>query len=313
MITLPDDAGFRRSVKVHNVELVPFCDWIEASVVFDERTDRVSKSDIVDVLCEGNIYDEQDFAAQRVDDAWLMLRNRQKWLHSGSPFIVEQKHIKRVVPWADVPAHSFCIMLSLACIHREWARMFGPDYNAQGVLFERLTCASLKALGWSVVRTGWSAGTTKKITKVIRKVSSHIKTPRNTSAQRFVGKRDNDGGLDVVCLKRFIDYDTRPGGAPVCLMQCASGRDWSNKLHNPSIEQWGKIISFSTSPIRGLSIPFHLCDNDFLPTCAKVNGLVFDRYRILSASGAKRGWLPKKLAADIVAWISQRVKVLPFA
>lgn len=59
MLQLPT-VGIRRSVGTHNCQQDAILDWIEASLLFTER--RVSKADVVGILCEENVYDSQAFA-----------------------------------------------------------------------------------------------------------------------------------------------------------------------------------------------------------------------------------------------------------
>ena len=47
---------------------------------------ELSHSDIIDVLCENNIYREQDFAAQLVSNGWTELRRRTKSMGVSSPY-----------------------------------------------------------------------------------------------------------------------------------------------------------------------------------------------------------------------------------
>ena len=45
--------------------------------------------------------------------------------------------------------------------------------------------------------------------------------------------------------------------------QCASGANWDKKLKTPDLQIWQKIISFTTIPKRGFSLPFALLKNEF--------------------------------------------------
>ena len=112
MLTLPK-SGMARSVEPeHNVELDALCDWVEASVAF-AKLQFLSGSDIVDVLCEEEIYESQDFAWELVDNAISELQRRRDCLGDGTPFEVQGDRIVRTKNWEDVPAYSFC--LTLAC------------------------------------------------------------------------------------------------------------------------------------------------------------------------------------------------------
>jgi len=134
--------GFRRSIKVHNVKIDILCDWIEGSVTFVSK--RVTQSDLVDVLCENQIYDEQDMAFALIGDAWAELRKRASLLGVGSPFKVESSRVVQVQPWHANAPHAFCLMVSLQAWYKSWAEeQFGSDYTEQGDLFERITDEAL--------------------------------------------------------------------------------------------------------------------------------------------------------------------------
>ena len=77
MLSIPTK-GISRSVNVHNVDLDVFCDWIEASALF-RNGDEVTKSDTVDALRDGEIYESQDFAWEIVSDGWNELRRREEF------------------------------------------------------------------------------------------------------------------------------------------------------------------------------------------------------------------------------------------
>jgi hypothetical protein len=154
MLVLPTK-GFAVSVRVHNVHLDCLAEWIEGCVTFDQ--DRISQSDIVDMLLEDNVYKEQDFAKELVDDGFTELNRRAKSLGKVCPFVVDGLHVKRAMKWEDTPAYSFCLLLSLQVSYRAaFHKIFGADFTEQGLLFERLTMESLSQFGWKTHSTGWS-------------------------------------------------------------------------------------------------------------------------------------------------------------
>jgi len=173
MLTLPE-FGFQRSVTAHkhNGRLDVLVDWIEGSVAFVDE--KLSQTDVVDVLCENDIYDKQDAASERVADAWTELGRRAESVIDGAPFEVAGRRIRRLYAWNDNPAYSFCLLLSLQTLYKGWARQFGTDFTEQGDLFEMLTAECLERLGWTVHRAGWAPGNAAKIRAVVEEVSAHI-------------------------------------------------------------------------------------------------------------------------------------------
>ena len=283
MLPLPT-SGVSRSIGTHNVELPVLADWIEGCALFGEE--RVSSSEVVDVLCEGAIYAEQDFAWIRVSDAWQVLKQRHIWSGEGSPFEITNRHVRRrVVDWKAVPAYSFCLLLTFAQSYPAWAKRFGPDYTEQGTLFEQLTCESLAGIfpDWKIHSTGWTRTNTNKLHAVVKDVASRLgETVGNVG--RWTSKSANEAGLDVLCHRPFPDGRV---GVPVYLLQCASGRNWREKLHTPKLNIWTRIITFAAQPRKAFAMPFALADDEFCRDCALVEGMLLDRYRLLSAGQTK--------------------------
>ena len=77
MLRLPRE-GFRLSVNAHNVSLDALIEWIEGSITFAD--DKVTQSDVVDILMEEEIYRSQDFARERLEFAWSEVARREKIL-----------------------------------------------------------------------------------------------------------------------------------------------------------------------------------------------------------------------------------------
>ena len=307
MLALPD-SGFQRSTNKHNVKLDVLVDWIEASIVFID--DDLSRNDVVDVLCENDVYAEQDFAHELVTDAWAELQRRMDTVGDGASLAVEGRRIYRVVEWGTNPAYSFCLLLATQAIYRSWASQFGKDYTEQGSLFEELTVECLTSLGWDVLRTGWAPGNAVKIKAVVEQVSTHIGERWIPGAvDEWFSKDGNEEQLDVVCSDPFYDGF---GGRPIFFFQCASGANWLEKLSTPDPDSWGKVISFTTVPQRGMAIPFCLLEDEFRRKAGKVRGVLLDRFRLQApAYQGDFDWISKTLQRKIVRWMQPRVKRMP--
>ena len=305
MLTLPT-SGIARSVDVHNVHLEVLCDWIEGSVLFDDQ--QVSGSEVVDVLCEGAIYVDQEFAWQRVADAWGVLERRLAFSGLGSPFRITSAKLERVKAWQAFPAYSFCLLLTFAQLYPKWANSFGCDYTGQGHLFERLTCESLNLIfpDWKIHPTGWTRTHPRKLGQVVQEVAARL-GEQVGNVKRWSADSANEAGLDVLCHRPFQDDRA---GVPVYLLQCASGRNWDQKLKTPDLAIWTKIVQFTTKPQRAFAMPFALADDDFRYKCVLVEGMLLDRYRLLSAGRSNPDWLSKGLKRDLITWAKPRIKRL---
>ena len=82
MLALPS-SGIKRSIEKHNVDHDVLCDWLEASVLFNEP--KISGSEFVDLVVSEHFYDDQDFAWELYDTLLLRLQHRADALGSAYP------------------------------------------------------------------------------------------------------------------------------------------------------------------------------------------------------------------------------------
>lgn len=300
--------GFSRSTNQHNVDLGVFCDWIESSVLFDDE--ELSMTDIVDALMEENIYADANMAQQMVSNAWSEIRRRHSWIGGANPFLVHGPRITRSRAWEAVCAHSFCLLLSLSQYRIRWTKAFKGGYGEQGELFEDLTkeSLSLQFNGWQVLRTGWGATNCAYLADTVKEVARALGENLG-NVVRWTADNAKDAELDLVCYRPFLDHRV---GVPVFLVQCASGANWTEKLHTPRLEIWTKVIDFAARPRKAFALPLALDDSAFIRNCNLVDGLLLDRYRILAASTLKEDWMSRELRTRLVSWSTPRIKALPF-
>ncbi len=306
MLSIPT-TGISRSVSKHNVDLDALCDWIEATVLFDEE--ELSQTDICDTLIEENIYESQDMASDIISSAWSEIRKRQSWLGTGTPFKITSRRISRLLSWKNVSAHSFCLILSISKCYSGWAEQFGSNYTVQGELFEQLTKESLEQQfqDWEIFLTGWSGKNTTGINQLVKDIASKLgESVGNVS--RWTSNNRKDAELDILFYRPFKDNRV---GIPVFLMQCASGKNWEGKRKTPDLDLWIKIIEFAATPTRAFAIPFAMVDSLFIRNCNIVDGFLLDRYRILAATNYKKKWISKSLKVRLVNWLKPRINALP--
>ena len=308
MLVLPD-IGMKKSVNSHNIKFDVLCDWIEASLLFDENEEELSVVDVAATLIDAGIYEEQEFAMEIVNDAWLELERRLDWIAPVEPFSITHPQVEqRVGSWEDVPAYSFCVLLSLAQCYQNWEEgIAGGNYSAQGELFELLTQESLKKQfsDWQIERTGWSRTQPTRLPEVVNQVADWL--GKTAKGHVDPNSKEKDAGLDLLCYRPFPDNRE---GFPVYLMQCASGKHWSKKTHQPNINRWEWLIEFVNSPQRAFAIPFALSDEDFRNCCVLIQGLFLDRYRLLAAARYCKQWESSALKDRILDWARPRVQQL---
>ena len=135
MLALPD-VGMQRSVNSHNIKFDVLCDWIEGSILFDENKNAFSVMDVTDVLVDSGIYDDQDFAMQIVGDAWRELGCRLNRITPMKPFSITYPRVEpRIDSWEDVPAYSFCVLLSLGRCYQNWIEFVNSPQRAFAIPF----------------------------------------------------------------------------------------------------------------------------------------------------------------------------------
>ena len=311
MLALPKK-GMARSITEHNVQIEALCDWIESSVLFEQET--VTGAQIVDILLEQEIYQTQDFAWELIGIVWSELRHRAQLLKDGYPMTIEAWRLTPTHDWKYVPGHSFCLALSLAEWLPEWARSFGKDYTEQGELFEIFVKEALTTSmkDWKIHTTGWSKTTPKKLTSVIKSVSQFIGEAETANWQRWIKKSANEAGLDLICTRPM--HDGRPG-VPLYLIQCASGIIsnplWAHKRRTPDLELWSKLIDFAVRPKRGFATPFAFPEVDFRRHCQAVDGMLLDRYRLLTPAASNPAWVSPPTAKRLRDWLRPRLQKLP--
>ena len=307
MLRLPNKS-IGRSVERHNNHLPVLADWVEASLLLDEP--EVSMSSVVDMLVEQQIYDSQDFCSERVADVWAELRRREKCAPCGALRVRDDGFVSSDLTWDQVPASTFCLVLSLLPYYNDVSgsksahEEFGPDYQEQGELFELLTQASLQSQwnNWVVAVTGWSRSETSKLPEVVKRVCDCLgEDPGNL--KKWAPEKANEAGLDLVMWRSFPD--NRPG--PRFFLQAGSGVNWPEKIGTPSLPAWRKFVDFTIDPSPALAIPFALDSSEFAKRTVRVQGLLLDRYRLLSCEEPEAVWMPEPTRDRLVAWLRPRV------
>jgi hypothetical protein len=305
----PPSKGFALSVTVHNARLDAMAEWLEGCITFVDE--EVTKIDVKDILTEEGIYRNQDFAQERIDDAWKELAHRQRCLGQVATFTLTSNRIIRSRKWQNSAAYSFCLMLALQVRYRpSFSAMFGNDFTEQGVLFERLTAESLSATGWRTHSTAWSKTASNSIKDKVEALAKHLGEPELAGAvERWTDAHVKDGGLDVVCDRPFADGWA---GRPIYLVQCASGEDWTDKRHTPNISQWTKLVDMATKPSKAISHPFVLLEDDFRRAANyDLLAMILDRHRLCRPGlESKPKWTSTELTKDLNAWTLSRLPAL---
>ena len=287
-------------------------DWLEGCITFSEEV--ISQNDVVDVLHENYLTDKTDIqsakadAVMRVDVVWQELERRVTCLGKSATYRINNARLERICEWKNSPAFAFCLLIGLRPAYRRAFKEY-RDYTEQGDLFEQVTVAAMKAIGWHVHGVGWSKTAANSISDKVNAAARFIGVDALQGAtEKWTAPKAKDAGLDVICQYVFKDGWS---GKPVILTQCASGENWEEKLHTPDINTWRKLVDFCTAPHRGLSMPFVVRPDRFKRAAVRdLVTLLLDRNRLAVPDKVPADWIPDELSVSLQDWLEVRVKIL---
>lgn len=303
MLVKPDK-GFLPSVNKHRSDNAIVCDWIEASVLFDDGS--LSKPEIVDALTDLEIYSDSDFAFEYAESLFNELDSRRKGMTASYPFRRQGNTFEARGTWNNFPEYSFCLLVSLLPHYKSWRDEFGPDYGQQGDLFEAITAFRLEKIlpEWDVRRYGWTRDNTNPLSDLLPDIAGLL-CERCGDHEYWAGKQANDAGLDVLCVRTFPDQRV---GFFSLLVQCASGAEWRGKLRDPNLNKWIKYIDFACKPYKAVSIPYALENVKYRQRVNESQGLLFDRLRLFSQEVEP---IEHAIAQEIENWLQPAVNCCP--
>ncbi len=280
-------------------------DWIEGSVAF--IAERLSETEVVDVITRNELAMEQDDARFHVELAWSELFRRQILMHDLAPFRVENERVYRTVNWADAASHSFCMAASFSELYSGWDNLVPQNYQTRGALFERLCAESLQSWGWKVVQTGWGPGHATQLPEMAKIVAQEINEPIGDTRE-WVDSAAKDEGLDLVSWMPFPDLLT---AKPLYLGQCTTGRDWKSKARDPDLKVWQRILGMPGDAQRVFAIPFALTEAYLRKTALRSKGMILDRYRVVSPRPATEEFISEELRGEIVEYLEAQIPQFP--
>lgn len=305
MLRMPD-SGFTRSVKKNRIAVELLGDWIEGSLYFAEN--RVSNSDIVDILEENHICDAQGIGHEIAAEGFVEVKERRRITGDFDGITFRPTGASLSTDWRQSPVEAFFLLLSL---FRAYDNFPGDarDMGEQGIIFEELVQALLQNMfqGWEVLKVGWSKDDPVSITEVARDLANRLNCQGATDVEDWVSDHAKDGGLDVVC---YLDLQDGKEAMPVLFVQCASGANWAEKIHTPSPYLWMKLLNSAVKPAVALAAPFIIDRKMLRRKAAEGQLIVIDRLRLLKAYQAKPEIVSDELKQRIVVWMEPIVEAL---
>lgn len=284
------------------------CDWVEAEALF--FSSPVTRTEAGDYLEESGLLGRSD-SREFAEEIWARLRERIRQTGGHSPFKLESQTLSsKVGNFSEAAAYAFCLLVSYAHHHKAWAKSCKFDYNGQGANFEDIVCPAFKHLfpGWTIHPTGWAQGRTEGGRKVIQGVADRL-CGEVGDLKRWTARQVKEAQMDIVCYREFPD---QRGNFPAFFIQCASGANLPDKLKEPDMELWKKLVHLvpTSLPRRAVVTPDILPRSKFDHYALRSEGLLIDRLR-LAAAGPEATWISADAAKKLSRWLLPYVKKLP--
>jgi|GEM_PF-876309 len=259
MLTL-DDAD--------NAERV--ADWLELELSLGQAS--FSKAKVSSIIRDAT---GDDPSEHFVSDIWRQLRRRIA-LYVTPYFELDGDLVRRRDDIVNARLeYEVLLLFSLYGASRQ--------EGAEPKLFERL---SAEAIGRHVDGPhfvfGWPA-----LEDVQVAIAARVQQVAELLRERFVeapGIRYKDRGVDIVSWRPFAepDHATRRSGQLIVLSQCAAGHDWRKKTRELPMASWTQYVHWATDPIAAFAVPCVIADDLWHDVNREVEGLVFDRVRLLN-------------------------------
>ena len=255
--------------------------------------------------------ERQDLAHEIAAAGWSELVRRKQWGGVPPSVSISEMRVKKEDGWKDTPIWSFFVFLSTLRNYPEWARQY-ESHVVQGNLFERVVEALCPALlpGWAAYRAGWNPAGAKNLHVILEDLCDRLYVAGARDADDWIAAGAKDGGLDIVCYRRFPDERE---ALPVFFLQCASGKKWRTKIDTPDGKYWQKLLNSAVEPATGIVVPFVVEDKELRMAGLKGQVVVFDRLRMVSVACAATVALEDRLLEELFDWMEPRVRALPRA
>ncbi len=306
MIAVPE-RGLLHPQSVEDVHTGVLADWLEANLLFWEP--RITSSDVVEsLLAYATFAGDQEHGYAIASRGWQELRQRRRWGGTAGALAINADVIETGADWRESLIWSFFVLLSVQRIYPTWASTHA-DYPTQGDLFEQVVEAICPAIfpGWRSYRTGWSPNDAKDIPAIVDQLRSRIYVQGNANPERWLSEESKDGGLDIVCYRPFADERE---ALPVYFLQCASGRNWREKVTTPNAAVWQRVLDAAVQPSTGIAAPFVVDDDELRRAALQGQTIILDRLRMLSAATSAAISLPEHLRDTVRDWMHPRVESL---
>lgn len=269
-------------------------DWLELELSLGESS--FSRSKISAIVRDASGVEPTETS---ISDVWRHLRRRAALY--CSPFFEIQGDLatRRDDVVNGRLEYEVCLFFSLYGASRQ--------EGADPKLFERMSAEAIgHHIDGQVFVFGWPA-----LSDVETAIAARVQQVSDLLRERFVeapAARWKDRGVDIITWKPFAepDHASRRSGQVVVLSQCAAGHDWRKKTRELPMASWIQYIHWATDPIRGFAVPCVISDDLWHDVAREVEGLVFDRVRLINH--LLQGVQDRSLKAALQAWRAEQIE-----
>jgi hypothetical protein len=245
-------------------------DWLELELSLGEAS--FSKSKVSSIIRDASGIEPSEAF---VSDVWRHMRARAA-LYTSQFFEVNGDVVVRRNDVVEGRLeYEVCLFFSLYGASSQT----GSDPK----LFERMSAEAIgRHIDGPVFVFGWPV-----LPDVQTAIAARVKQVSELLRERFVeapATRYKDRGVDIISWKPFAEptHATRRSGQLVMLSQCAAGHDWRKKTRELPMASWTQYIHWATDPIPGFAVPCVIGADVWHDVAREVEGLVFDRVRLMS-------------------------------
>jgi hypothetical protein len=269
-------------------------DWIELELSLGEAS--FSKSKVSSILRDASGVDAPEAF---ISDVWQHLRRRIARYTTDFFEIHGDVVVRRDDVIDGRLEYQICLFFSL----------YGAS-NQRGSnpkLFERMSAEAIRRhLDGHVFVFGWPL-----LPDVETAIAARIKQVSDLLQERFVeapATRHKDRGVDIIAWKAIPEpeHTDRRSGQLVVLSQCAAGHNWRDKTRELPLKSWTQYIHWATDPIKGFAVPCVIDDDLWHDVAREVEGLVFDRVRLVNL--LSQGIQEAGLKGELETWQTAQVE-----
>jgi hypothetical protein len=270
-------------------------DWIELELSLGSVS-SFSKSKLTSVIAGASGVEVGEAFAS---DVWRQLQRRVARYSANFLEIRGDLAIRRDGKGDGRLEYQICLFFSLYGAARE--------QRSNPKLFERMAaCAVNHYVGGHTFVFGWPV-----LPDIETQIGSRVRQVCELLQEKFIeapAPRYKDRGVDIISWKAFPEpYHTdRRSGQFVLLSQCAAGHDWRTKTRELPMASWIQYIQWATDPIRGFAVPCVIDDDLWHDVNREVEGLVFDRVRLLNS--LPKGVNDPELRQELETWQAEQIE-----